>query len=114
MHFIKSSMQFIIIAGPCVVESYAVCSQIAETALGICNKLGFSYVFKSSFKKANRTKMGSFTGIEEAEAFEILKKIKKKYNVLVLTDVHETTDVAKVQEVADYLQIPAFLCRQTE
>lgn len=96
------------------MENYAVCSQTAETALEICKKLGFSYVFKSSFKKANRTKLGSFTGIEQEEAFDILKKVKKKFNVPVLTDVHESTDVEKVSEFADYLQIPAFLCRQTD
>jgi len=103
-----------IIAGPCVVESLEVCLETAAAVQKICNKLGFDFIFKSSYKKANRTKLSSFTGIDEQEAFDVLKKIKKNLNVPVLTDVHETADVKKVCGVADYLQIPAFLCRQTD
>ena len=106
--------QLKIIAGPCVVESLEVCLETAVAVQKICNKLGFDFIFKSSYKKANRTKLSSFTGIDEQEAFDVLKKIKKKLNVSILTDVHETADVTKAQGVADYLQIPAFLCRQTD
>lgn len=107
-------MRFIIIAGPCVVENYKTCFAVARTAQAICEELGFQFIFKSSYKKANRTKLGSFTGVSEQEAFEILKEIKGKLSVPVLTDVHETGDIKKVKDVADYLQIPAFLCRQTD
>lgn len=107
-------MRFTIIAGPCVVENYKVCFEVARTTQAICKELGFQFVFKSSFKKANRTKLGSYTGMEEQAAFEILKEIKNKLHVPVLTDVHEAADVEKVKGFADYLQIPAFLCRQTD
>lgn len=103
-----------IIAGPCVIESLEVCLETAAAVQKICNKLGFDFIFKSSYKKANRTKLSSFTGIDEQEAFDVLKRIKKKLNVSILTDVHETADVKKACGVADYLQIPAFLCRQTD
>ncbi|MDZ4845610.1 MAG: 3-deoxy-8-phosphooctulonate synthase [Chitinophagales bacterium] len=107
-------MRFTIIAGPCVVENYKVCFETARAAQSICGELGFEFIFKSSFKKANRTKLGSFTGMSEDEAFEILREIKNKLKVPVLTDVHETGDIEKVKDFADYLQIPAFLCRQTD
>lgn len=103
-----------IIAGPCVVESLEVCVEVAMEVRAMCKKLGFNYIFKSSFKKANRTKLESFIGIEEEESLEILKAIKYKLKIPVLTDVHETTDVDKVKDFADYIQIPAFLCRQTD
>lgn len=102
-----------IIAGPCVVESLEVCVEVAMDVRAVCRKLGFNYIFKSSFKKANRTKIGSFSGLDESESLEILKVIKYKLKIPVLTDVHETADVDKVKDFADYIQIPAFLCRQT-
>lgn len=107
-------MRFTIIAGPCVVENYKVCIEVARTAKDICDELDFQFIFKSSFKKANRTKIGSFTGISEQEAFDILNEIKNTMTVPILTDVHEPSDVVKVNHFADYLQIPAFLCRQTD
>lgn len=103
-----------IIAGPCVVENLEVCVEVAMEVRAMCKKLGFNYIFKSSFKKANRTKLDSFTGLDEKESMEILKVIRQKLKIPVLTDVHETTDVDKVKEFADYIQIPAFLCRQTD
>lgn len=112
--FNKMPSQLIIIAGPCVVESQKVCLETAEAVQALCRQFGFQFIFKSSFKKANRTKLGSFTGMDEQEAFDTLRKIRKKLNVPVLTDVHETADVEKVKDFADYLQIPAFLCRQTD
>ncbi|TAL46927.1 MAG: 3-deoxy-8-phosphooctulonate synthase [Chitinophagaceae bacterium] len=104
----------LLIAGPCVIENKTTPLLVAEKVLEICRRLGIEYVFKSSFKKANRTNLGSFTGIEFTEAMEILSTVKKKYNIPVLTDVHETHEVKEVATVADYLQIPAFLCRQTD
>ena len=111
---INNMSELIIIAGPCVVESLNICLEVAETVNTICKKLGFKFIFKSSFKKANRTRLESFTGMDEHEAFGIFKRIKEKVHTPVLTDVHETVDVEKVNSFADYLQIPAFLCRQTE
>jgi len=105
---------FIIIAGPCVVENQKVCLEVAKTVSALCSKFGFRYIFKSSFKKANRTRLESFSGMDEGEAFDILKQMKKRFDVPVLTDVHESPDIEKVKDVADYLQIPAFLCRQTD
>ncbi len=103
-----------IIAGPCVVENLEVCVEVAMGVREVCKEIGFNYIFKSSFKKANRTKIGSFSGLDENESLEILKAIKYKLKIPVLTDVHETTDVDKVKDFADYIQIPAFLCRQTD
>ncbi len=106
--------ELIIISGPCVIESYDVCLEVATIVNNICKKLGFKYVFKSSFKKANRTKVEGFAGINEEEAFKILRQIKSKLKIPVLTDVHETSDVDKVKDFADYIQVPAFLCKQTD
>ena len=88
--------------------------EVARKVHSLCKKYGFKYIFKSSFKKANRTKLDSFSGLEENDAIEILQKIKERLKVPILTDVHETSDVDKVKSAADYLQIPAFLCRQTD
>lgn len=106
--------QFILLSGPCVIENKTTPFIVAEKVLGICQKLGIQYVFKSSFKKANRTSLNSFTGIGFDEAMEILASVKKEFGVPVVTDVHETIEVPAVAQVADYLQIPAFLCRQTD
>ncbi|GIV34996.1 MAG: 2-dehydro-3-deoxyphosphooctonate aldolase [Chitinophagales bacterium] len=106
--------KFIVIAGPCVVENLEICLEVATRVKRICHKAGFHYIFKSSYKKANRTRLKSFSGLDEEEAFSILRQVKEKAKVPVLTDIHETTDVDKVKDFADFLQIPAFLCRQTE
>jgi 2-dehydro-3-deoxyphosphooctonate aldolase (KDO 8-P synthase) len=106
--------QFILISGPCAIENRETPFIVAEKVLNLCSKFGIQYVFKSSYKKANRTNLNSFTGIGFDEAMEILAAVKKQFNVPVLTDVHETIDVPAVAAVADYLQIPAFLCRQTD
>ncbi len=104
----------ILIAGPCVIENRETPFEVAEKVLKITSRFNIQYVFKSSFKKANRTNLSSFTGIDFAEALEILGQIKKQFNVPVLTDVHESHEVDEVAAVVDYLQIPAFLCRQTD
>jgi 2-dehydro-3-deoxyphosphooctonate aldolase (KDO 8-P synthase) len=110
----KLKKNFFIIAGPCVIESENICFQTAETMLNICEKLNINYVFKSSFDKANRSSVDSFRGIGIDEGLEILRKIKSDLNVPVTTDVHETWHIPKISAVVDIVQIPAFLCRQTD
>ncbi len=103
-----------IIAGPCVVESAATTLEVAAVLGKFSQKLGLPWIFKASYRKANRLSGTSFTGIGDAAALEILAQVKAQFGVPVLTDVHETAEVASVAEVCDVLQIPAFLCRQTE
>jgi 2-dehydro-3-deoxyphosphooctonate aldolase (KDO 8-P synthase) len=103
-----------LIAGPCVIESEEHALFMAEVIKGVTRALNVPFIFKASYDKANRTSMRSFRGPGLAEGLRILKKVKDEVHVPVLTDVHETADVAKVAEVADVLQIPAFLCRQTD
>ncbi|MGA7400754.1 MAG: 3-deoxy-8-phosphooctulonate synthase [Candidatus Sulfotelmatobacter sp.] len=103
-----------IIAGPCVIESEEHAIRMAEIIKGVTRALGFPFIFKASYDKANRTSIRSFRGPGVKEGLRILKKIKDELQVPVLTDVHEVADVAKVAEVVDVLQIPAFLCRQTD
>jgi 2-dehydro-3-deoxyphosphooctonate aldolase (KDO 8-P synthase) len=103
-----------LIAGPCVIESEEHAIRMAEIIKGVTKALGFPFIFKASYDKANRTSIRSFRGPGVKEGLRILKKIKDEIQIPVLTDVHEVADVARVAEVADVLQIPAFLCRQTD
>jgi 2-dehydro-3-deoxyphosphooctonate aldolase (KDO 8-P synthase) len=103
-----------LIAGPCVIESEEHALFMAEVIKGVARSLNFPFIFKASYDKANRTSIRSFRGPGLTEGLRILKKVKDEIHVPVLTDVHETADVGKVAEVADVLQIPAFLCRQTD
>ena len=103
-----------LIAGPCVIESEEHAMFMAEVIKGVTRSLNFPFIFKASYDKANRTSMRSFRGPGLVEGLRILKKVKNEVHVPILTDVHETADVPKVAEVADILQIPAFLCRQTD
>ena len=103
-----------LIAGPCVIESEDHAIRMAEIIKGVTRSLGFPFIFKASYDKANRTSIRSFRGPGLKEGLRILKKIKDELQLPVLTDVHETADVSKVAEVADVLQIPAFLSRQTD
>lgn len=103
----------LLIAGPCVIESEQLCVNVAETVSKLADQYDFPFVFKASYTKANRLSKGSFTGPGIEDGLAVLQKIKKEFDVPVLTDIHETTEVAGVAEVADILQIPAFLCRQT-
>ncbi|MFZ0770062.1 MAG: 3-deoxy-8-phosphooctulonate synthase [Candidatus Sulfotelmatobacter sp.] len=103
-----------LIAGPCVIESEAHAIRMAEIIKGVTRALGFPFIFKASYDKANRTSIRSFRGPGLKEGLRILKKIKDEIQLPVLTDVHEVADVAKAAEVVDVLQIPAFLCRQTD
>ena len=103
-----------LVAGPCVIESEDHALFMAEVIKGVTRSLNFPFIFKASYDKANRTSIRSFRGPGLAEGLRILKKVKDEVHVPVLTDVHEKDDVPKVAEVADVLQIPAFLCRQTD
>ncbi len=105
---------FFLIAGPCVVENEEITYSIAETIAEICKKLEIHFFFKASYKKANRSSQYSFTGIGDDEALQVLAKIKKELDLPIVTDVHSVEEVLKAAEVADVLQIPAFLSRQTE
>jgi 2-dehydro-3-deoxyphosphooctonate aldolase (KDO 8-P synthase) len=103
-----------LIAGPCVIESEEHAIRMAEIIKGVTRALGLPFIFKASYDKANRTSIRSFRGPGVKEGLRILRKIKDEVGVLVLTDVHEVSDVGRVAEVVDVLQIPAFLCRQTD
>jgi 2-dehydro-3-deoxyphosphooctonate aldolase (KDO 8-P synthase) len=103
-----------LIGGPCVVESLDLCREVAREALRITQKHGVGYIFKASFDKANRTSSGSFRGQGMEQGLEVLAAIRAEFGVPVLTDVHETWQCKPVAEVCDVLQIPAFLCRQTD
>lgn len=108
------SGELFFIAGPCVIESDAHALKVAESIASICRDLGLPYIFKASYDKANRTSLKSFRGPGIVEGLRILHKIQQTLKVPVLTDVHEAADVPRVAEVADVIQIPAFLCRQTD
>jgi 2-dehydro-3-deoxyphosphooctonate aldolase (KDO 8-P synthase) len=103
-----------LIGGPCVIESENFTLKMADEIRQICDRLEISFIFKSSFDKANRTSISSFRGYPMDRGLEILQKVKDKIGVPVLTDIHESYQAATVAEVADVLQIPAFLCRQTD
>ena len=103
-----------VIAGPCVAESRELAFDVAGKMTEIAQRLGFSYVFKASFDKANRTSGGAYRGPGREEGLNILHEVGTTFKVPVLTDIHETTDAAVAASVADVLQIPAFLCRQTD
>ncbi len=104
----------LLLAGPCVLEGYERSLMIGQRAKAIADKLGMPYVFKASFDKANRSSFNSFRGPGLKEGLAILAQIKKDLGVPVVTDIHETIQVEAAAEVADILQIPAFLCRQTD
>ena len=106
--------KFLLIAGPCVIESDEIANQIAEKLVNITSKLSIPLIFKGSYKKANRTKLDSFTGIGDIKALEILKKINQEFKIPVITDIHEKNEAKIASEYVDVLQIPAFLSRQTE
>lgn len=106
--------RFTLIAGPCVMESLEIMDEIAGKVKEICDRLGINYIFKASFDKANRSSIYSYRGPGIEDGMKMLKKIKEKYNIPVITDVHEAWQCEVVAKVADVLQIPAFLCRQTD
>ena len=105
---------FFLIAGPCVVEGKAITEEIAEKVKSITNKLQIPFIFKASFRKANRSKMNSFSGIGDQQALAIIQAIGENLKIPTLTDVHNETDVLMASKFVDIIQIPAFLCRRTE
>ncbi|MBR1627151.1 MAG: 3-deoxy-8-phosphooctulonate synthase [Bacteroidales bacterium] len=105
---------FFLLAGPCVIENEEIPFVIAEKLINITNELHIPFIFKASYRKANRSRLDSFSGIGDDRALKILADIKAKYNVPIVTDVHSSEEVEKAAEVVDILQIPAFLCRQTD
>jgi len=111
---ISSPRRLLLIAGPCVVESEALCLRIAAALQKTCQKLGVHYVFKASYDKANRTSGGSFRGPGLDEGLRVLAKVRRELGLPVLTDIHSVDQAVTAGQVADILQIPAFLCRQTD
>ena len=105
---------FFLLAGPCAIEGEEMALRIAEQVVTITSKLEIPYVFKGSFKKANRSRIDSFTGIGDEKALKILRKVGETFNIPTVTDIHENEDAAKAAEYVDILQIPAFLVRQTD
>ena len=105
---------FFLMAGPCVVESEELVMEVAEKVAGTCKNLGIPYIFKASYRKANRTSASSFTGLGDEKALEILQKVKTKYSLPVVSDIHAHEEAALAAKYVDVLQIPAFLCRQTD
>lgn len=103
-----------IIAGPCVIESAELLNQVASTLVDINNRLGTNIIFKASFDKANRTSISSFRGPGIEKGLQLLSDVKEKYGLQLLTDIHEAWQAAPTGEVVDVIQIPAFLCRQTD
>ena len=109
-----SAKHLTLIAGPCVIESRDLVLQVAEQVSGICQELGIDYVFKASFDKANRSSGKSYRGPGSDEGLKILQEVGESFGVPVLTDIHESHQAAAAAQVVDVLQIPAFLCRQTD
>lgn len=109
-----NSNNFFLLCGPCAIESEDMAMRIAEKVLNITNKLEIPFVFKGSFKKANRSRIDSFTGIGDEKALKILQKVSQTFDIPTVTDIHEVSDANKAAEYVDILQIPAFLVRQTD
>jgi len=110
----SDSGNFFLLAGPCAIESETMAMQIAEKVCEITENLKIPYVFKGSFKKANRSRIDSFTGIGDKKALKILKKVSESFDIPTVTDIHEVSDANLAAEYVDVLQIPAFLVRQTD
>lgn len=111
---LNNSKNFFLLAGPCAIEGEEMALRIAEKIVGITEKLHIPYVFKGSYRKANRSRLDSFTGIGDEKALKILRKVGETFDIPTVTDIHETTEAALAAEYVDILQIPAFLCRQTD
>lgn len=105
---------FFLLAGPCVVENEEVVMQTVEAVVKICQSLKIPYVFKASYRKANRTRLDSFTGIGDEKALKLIAKVGSTFGVPTVTDIHDAGEAAMAAEYVDVLQIPAFLCRQTD
>lgn len=105
---------FFLMAGPCVIESEEVIMNTARRVVEICSRLNIPLIFKSSYRKANRSRLDSFSGIGDEQALKILAKVKTEFGVPLVTDIHDAAEAAMAAEYVDVLQIPAFLCRQTD
>lgn len=105
---------FFLLAGPCVVESEELLMEVAASVSASCSRLGIPYIFKSSYRKANRTSGASFTGLGDEKALRILGKVKERFGLPIVSDIHAHEEAAIAAEYVDVLQIPAFLCRQTD
>lgn len=116
LSYLRSSENnnFFLLAGPCVIEGQQMARDIAAHIAPVCRELGIPYVFKGSYRKANRSRLDSFTGIGDVEALEILQKTGEEAGVPVVTDIHEAGEAEMAAKYVDILQIPAFLCRQTD
>ncbi|WP_321375862.1 3-deoxy-8-phosphooctulonate synthase [uncultured Draconibacterium sp.] len=108
------SGNFFLMAGPCAIESETMAMEIAEQVVAITEKLKIPYIFKGSYRKANRSRLDSFTGIGDEKALKILRKVRETFDIPVVTDIHTADEAAMAAEYVDVLQIPAFLCRQTD
>jgi len=108
------SNQFFLMAGPCAIEGEEIAFRIVEKIVTITDTLGIPYIFKGSYRKANRSRVDSFTGIGDEKALKILEKVGKEFGIPTVTDIHESHEAAMAAAYVDVLQIPAFLCRQTE
>ena len=113
-HLFNKENSFLLIAGPCAVESEEIAFEIAEKIHKISKKLDINFVFKGSFKKANRSRLDSFTGIGDEKALKILRKVGETFDIPTVTDIHEVSNAAMAADYVDVLQIPAFLVRQTD
>ena len=111
---LTNSENFFLLAGPCVIEGEEMALRIAEKIVGITRELHIPYVFKGSYRKANRSRIDSFTGIGDEKALRILRKVGETFDIPIVTDIHETYEAALAANYVDMLQIPAFLCRQTD
>ena len=111
---LKNKDNFFLMAGPCVIEGEDMALRIAEKVVGITNKLNIPYIFKGSYRKANRSRLDSFTGIGDEKALKILRRVGDTFGIPTVTDIHETAEAAMAAEYVDILQIPAFLCRQPD
>ncbi|MGD1844732.1 MAG: 3-deoxy-8-phosphooctulonate synthase [Salibacteraceae bacterium] len=109
----RDSSQFFLLAGPCAVESEAVVMEVAERVAELTDKYRIPYIFKASYRKANRSRLDSFTGIGDEAALELLAKVKDRFQLPTVTDIHKDEEAALAAQYVDVLQIPAFLCRQT-
>ena len=112
--YLNNNLPFTLIAGPCVIESKNHAIEHAEEIFKICKKFSLNFIFKSSFDKANRTSSKSVRGVGLEKGLSILSDVKKSFNLPILTDVHETHQCKEIEEIVDIIQIPAFLCRQTD
>ena len=111
---LKKADNFFLLAGPCVIEGEEMALRIAEQIVKVTDRLGIPYVFKGSYRKANRSRLDSFTGIGDEKALKVLEKVRQTFDIPVVTDIHAAQEAEMAAEYVDVLQIPAFLCRQTD